>query len=218
LKYFLYVSDTKLDMLFSQIPLKIRQKIAADLHINLGIIKADIRRKTEPNRYDKLKLVVQYIERNFDVGTIDDPKEYFKGMLPMRWGPISHNGLETLVYFGGKTDRTVFGLGGSLPHVIGEKVGGSVPKGGSLSFSILDALHRSLDTPSMDKLQRKTIGWPSVDSDLFEVMRATLNMRGTEESLEFFAKRLLEGTVEDWSTHTTSHVLLGTPLYVALTG
>ncbi len=33
-------------------------------------------------------VVVNYIENNMDVGTIDQPKTYFKGSLPMSWGPL----------------------------------------------------------------------------------------------------------------------------------
>ena len=34
--------------------------------------------------YDKLDLVSSYLEKEGAVGTVDSPKQYFKGMLPMR--------------------------------------------------------------------------------------------------------------------------------------
>ena len=42
LKYYLYISDTKVDMLFPQIPGNILKKIGGELHINLGIFNVNL--------------------------------------------------------------------------------------------------------------------------------------------------------------------------------
>lgn len=83
MKYYVYISDTKVDMLYSQIPKKILDKIAVELGINLGIFSLTAKGKgnQEETRYEKLKLVVNYIENNMDVGTVDQPKAYFKGSI-----------------------------------------------------------------------------------------------------------------------------------------
>ena len=59
------------------------------------------------------------------IGTIDEPKEYFAGAMSMRWGScifpfVPQLTPSPLVYFGGTTETTVVGLGGSAKHVIGE--------------------------------------------------------------------------------------------------
>lgn len=45
-----------------------------------------------------------------------EPGQYVRGRLPMRWGPP---GAEQAVYFGGGTERTIVGLGGSGGHLLG---------------------------------------------------------------------------------------------------
>ena len=95
-------------MLYSQIPKKMLDKIAVELGINLGIFKGTAKGKgnQEETCYEKLMVVVNYIENNMDVGTIDQPKTYFKGSLPMRWGPLWRMGHEegkNLIYFGAET-------------------------------------------------------------------------------------------------------------------
>ena len=44
-KYYLYISDTKVDMLFAQIPRNILKKISADLNINLGVISVSLKER-----------------------------------------------------------------------------------------------------------------------------------------------------------------------------
>ena len=117
MKYYVYISDDKVDMLYSQIPKKMLDKIAVELGINLGIFSLTAKGKgnQEETCYEKLMVVVNYIENNMDVGTIDQPKTYFKGSLPMRWEPLWRDGHEegkNLIYFGAETAETIVGLGG----------------------------------------------------------------------------------------------------------
>ena len=122
-EYYIYISDTKVDMLFAQIPRNILKKITGDLKINLGVISLGLKeRKSEQTRFDKVKVVSNYIENHLDVGDVDNPKTYFKGTLPIRWGPLSDPS-SPLVYFGGRTEQTIFGLGGSAQHIIGQQKG-----------------------------------------------------------------------------------------------
>ena len=102
-------------MLFAQIPKNILKKISAELNINLGMVSVSLKEKqSEQTRFDKVNVVSNYINEHLDVGDIDSPKTYFKAAIPMRWvtePPGYGNGF---VYFGGKTQDTIFGLGGSV--------------------------------------------------------------------------------------------------------
>ena len=108
-------------MLYSQIPKKMRDRIAVELGINLGMFSLNVKGKENEEktplqtRIEKLRLVVNYIEKNMEVGTVDQPKTYFKGSLPMRWGlyRAQHLGQadKGIVYFGGETAETILGLG-----------------------------------------------------------------------------------------------------------
>src|SRR6185437_16072561 len=106
-------------MLYNQIPKNILNKISVDLNIDLKIINIHIKEKENlQTRSDKLNVVASYIEKDLDVGDVDHPKSYFKAAMPMRWGHM-FGGAQNFVYFAGETEETIFGLGGSLQHVIG---------------------------------------------------------------------------------------------------
>jgi hypothetical protein len=127
LKYYLYISDTKVDILFAQIPRNILKKISADLNINLGVVSVSLKEKqSEQTRYDKVKVVSDYIENHLDVGDVDHPQAYFKATVSMRWGELWYT-----VYFSGKTDQTDFGLGGSIKHILGKPNVKDIPENSS---------------------------------------------------------------------------------------
>ena len=120
MKYYIYISDTKVDMLFAQIPTNILKKITAELNINLGMVSVSLKeRQNEQTRFHKVEVVNNYINEHLEVGDIDNPKTYFKDTVPMMWGtlPVTPEGQGQLrknfVYFQGGTKQTKFGLGGS---------------------------------------------------------------------------------------------------------
>ena len=223
MKYYIYVSKTKIDMLYPQIPQGIKSKIAAELSIDLKLLKASLKREDPKDTlYSKLKIVVDYIENHMDVGSVDSPREYFKGVLPMCWGPHGQ-GLEPIdkgkvVYFGGWTDRTILGLGGSLKHVIGSTDAVSPDSSHSLTPFLLAALYEELKLRKLKRYYEDIMSDPKFREDrkareyytLLAVSESTRYIAGPMQHLEFLAKRLLEGEIENM------HVLLGTPIYVAL--
>jgi hypothetical protein len=234
MKYYVYISDTKVDMLYSQIPKKIRDKIAVELGINLGMFSVTVKGKENQEktpletRIEKLELVVRYIEDNMDVGTVEQPQAYFKGLLPMRWGPCSET--PDLVFFGCETEQTFLGLGGWLGHIIGNQSGESSTKLASSAtpfiISILTELELSTKQPKklnvlLEPWQAQFTGNSAKDNAKVLAMtrRAAKLMEGREENLEFFAKRLAEGTIDAQGLERageSDHVVLGTPLYVAM--
>ncbi len=125
LKYYIYVSTAKLDMLYGQVASSGKQTTSLDWSIDLKAFKANRKseREDEPDRDDKLKAVIEALEYSQLVGTVDEPKDYVMGTLPMRWGIYRDSGRPTdeppLVYFGGRTEETVFGFGGSTRHIEG---------------------------------------------------------------------------------------------------
>lgn len=131
LRYYLYVSDTKLDMLFEQIDPALRRRISAEIKVDLQLASLTLRRADHPHaaRMAKLRLVERYIDKHHHVGTIDKPgREYFRGTMPMQWGWLSHGydeksptgGLDT-AFFKGHEDSHIVMLAGSRRHVLGEQ-------------------------------------------------------------------------------------------------
>jgi len=155
----------------------------------------------------------------------------------MSWGPLEWDYRawiqSRVVWFGGRTDWTVVGLGGSGRHVLG-----SLPPDEATMHSSLPHLVRALlpggdfdgqvaekwldDIHAISKAEavkeRLALG-------LTELATKRVALTCPAQRLEFLARRLFSGPVggipeAQWlaaaegATQTT--VLLGTPLYVAL--
>jgi hypothetical protein len=146
---------------------------------------------------------VRYLDDFADVGTVDEPGQYFRGRMPMRWGPVG----PALVYFGGATERTVAGLGGAAGHLHGEK-GPAVAFAPSSLPGIVDGLRGVLAADG-------ATGQPEA---LAAAHLAHRQLRGTEQELEFVAKRLAYGPspYPELDPRPGMKVLVGSPLFVAL--
>jgi hypothetical protein len=212
MKYYIYISEAKVDMLYSQIPQKLLKKIASELNIDLNFGIASIgatvkQNQTEETRYSKLRLVVEYIEKNFKVGWVEAPGTYFKGSLLMDWGLLDNSKSEQpsyAVYFGGSTDRTLFGMIGSTHHLIGNR--SDAPKSNIVLYYTPNEIAKAL--ASETKLPQP------YDLSYF-VRDATPDKEEQVQQLEFLAKTLLyqkkrNEEDEGWN------ILLGSPIYVAL--
>lgn len=203
-RYYLYISDTKVDMLLPQIDPGFARQRESEVSVGLKVV-AGSRRVIEPSpeRVSRLDRVVEYLDEYGDVGTFDEPGPFFAGTLPMRM--LTSYG--DTVYFGGGTARTEVGIGGSMAHLLGAA---PPPAGavGSHMPGIIGALEQIVPTEPEDQ-------WPEPTDDtrtptLVRDVNSTL--RGPVQRVEVLAKRLFFGPVPE----TDTMALLGTPLYVAL--
>ncbi len=151
------------------------------------------------------------------------PRNIFAGRLSVRWGPYADSYFDkdaALVYFGGTTEDTILGLGGSAHHVIGSQ-GPAAPHSHSAMGQMIAYLRSQLGSPNESRIDRRS---PPDDRAtearevLMAVHLATTGMTGPAQTVEFVARRLMQG--ESPYPHRDSRsgmvVLLGTPLYVAL--
>ncbi len=235
IKHYIYISDMKVDMLYSQIDEKLLKKIAVELSIDLKPLGAGVgatfkRTQPEETRYSKLRLILEYIEKHFDIGWVDAPGAYFKGSLPMRWGPLtssrSMSNSPHAVYFVGSTNHTVPGMVGSAYHMIGSR--GEESRNAILFYTpgeILKALADEIELPKQVILDMyKSLELPLqekpleiADSIIKEIDRASGYSREKRYnsqfiSLEFLAKTYVYG---DSVVQSGKKILLGSPLYVA---
>jgi hypothetical protein len=215
LRYYVYVSDTKVDMLYAQIPSGARERLAAELKVDLKVLALSLsERPDQETRYSKVRLVSDYLVANAPVGTVDEPAEYFSGSMPMRWGNLGEAGSD-LVYFGGSQRNTVVGLGGSMRHVIGA-TGSSSSAGSSLTYGLAAALRGEVlrEEGELDEDESHDERWFTAHTSMIVMgmTSAVRRMGGPEERLEFLARRLLFDETEEAPTR----MLLGTPIYVAL--
>jgi len=120
MKYYIYISDAKVDMLFPQVPHDIKKKVATEWKMDLKVLSASRKTETETddNRIARLETVVDFIRQYGNVGSVDEPDQYIEDTLTMRWGPYGSS-QNPPVFFSGQTEGTLFGLGGSMQHLIG---------------------------------------------------------------------------------------------------
>ncbi|WP_410633186.1 DUF7019 family protein [Amycolatopsis sp. cmx-4-83] len=210
-QYYLYVSDSKVDMLLAQMAPGFAQKRTTEVSVNLKLFGGKQAREAPAGgeRTAKLQRVVRYLEEHGDLGTVEEPGQFFWGLLPMNWGPFPAE--PTLAYFGGTTGRTVVGLGGSGHHILG----GGAPAASGVPRSVMPSLLAGLRSdPGIGALTEaiKHEDDGAHKGALAAVQRANEAMPGPDQNLEFVAKRLLHGPSP---TGGGVDVLLGTPLYVA---
>lgn len=221
LRYYVYLSETKIEMLFGQIPRAARDDLSAEFKINLGVVSSSVQGRGRSTMQSQVLATEKYLSSEGMVGTVDEPAEFFEGSMTMRWGPIEDS---PAVLFVGSTDETIVGLGGSLQHVLG-----GTPQGGQLGYVsstpfLIAALRR--DVPSLapteaDRANMEALTYRGRDEAtlaLSMVAHAHQWMRNPEQRLTFLAKRLL------WSGNDSGlprsgkdgrALLLGTPVYVA---
>jgi hypothetical protein len=195
-KYYVYVSKSKISMLYPQ-------------------VGPDTVTRGDSNA--KLDAVLADLARAGRIGAIDEPKEYFAGAMPMRWGPCAFPYRPTpspLVYFGGATETTVVGLGGSAKHVIGEIGSGKAGLHSCLPYFILQ-LQKEMGESLPVAFEND-----APEQSLMAVYVATTRGKGPSQQLEFVAKRLAYGPFPakfiSKENREIRNVLVGTPLYVAI--
>lgn len=221
MKYYIYISDTKVDMLYPQIPKSILKQIASSLSIDLKLLGAEVTiggksSQSDETRYSKVQIVSEYIEKHLDVGSIDAPSTYFKGILPMQYGTFEREGVyEKTVYFGGITSHTTLGLGGSARHVIGNNSLNDLAD--TMPPSMLNGLYKALlyEAQVFEEVPSKPHSGFYSDNILYLVDYMTVQrLKGPKQQLEFLAKTLIQGSFS--SDPSLSHIALGTPIYVAI--
>lgn len=216
MKYYIYVSDTKVDMLFPQISRNTGERTAVELGVNLKIASAKrtVEHESQDSRINKLEAVCAHIREAEPVGSIDGPRAWCAGVLDMAWGPItSRNGSPTgIVYFAGSTQNTLFALGGSEKHLLGSTPGSGLDLG-SISFGLI---LRLLD---VTRLSDQPVP-PGDGKFFFSIIGASRLIQGPRQRLEFLARTLFHGeyveTRYGQEPVTYPHVHLATPIYVAL--
>ncbi|MDI5978239.1 DUF7019 family protein [Amycolatopsis magusensis] len=220
LRYYLYVSDAKLEMLFEQIDPALRRRISAEAKIDLKLASLALRRADHPHaaRMAKLQLVERYIDKHHHVGTIQEPgREYFRGSLPVQWGWLNHeddpygsNDTRDTVFFRGRDSSHMVVLAGSRQHVLGEQPAAEDRdlRAHSATPNILAVIAEHLSSnPKLGQrwrwlksLDPRTAGSEDVaaahdppEIGLREAARVTL--RGPAQHVEFLAVPIIHGPV-----------------------
>jgi hypothetical protein len=125
IKYYLYLSQGKVDMLWEQLSRNDVEKISAELKINIGIFSGGLKSEVkDKNLYAKLNVVLTFLKKRGVVGSLEKPLQFFKAILPMSWREVDFNQegsngrIVLFSGFNGKSNKVV-GLIGSAAHIIG---------------------------------------------------------------------------------------------------
>jgi uncharacterized protein DUF7019 len=215
-RYFVYVSDSKLNLIFEQIEDGERQRFSAEVKVDLKIVSVTLRPDSPPDtRLGKLRIVERYLEQEGKVGTVDDDTPYFRGMMQMHHGPLGSPETSNIQLFLARTrDRTV-ALAGSRKHVwgqqgmvqmqawsaidsitaaIGEHISAD-PELGETIKAIRRGRIKGVDEFGAAVLNPPHSALPSVD--LIWLIDPTGETEPPPaQNLEFLAKRLLDGEIE----------------------
>ncbi|MET7336043.1 SAVMC3_10250 family protein [Nonomuraea sp. NPDC005650] len=230
LRYYVYVSDNKLDMLYEQIDPALRKRISAEVKVDLKVASVTLQQAEQATaaRMTKLRMVERYIDTHCKVGGVSAPgREFFRGRMEMRWGWLERDAAtdrpSPVVLFCGLTDDDFVVLGGSRGHVLGQH-----PEDSSvalLGYSLFPGLVEMLG-PYVSQLQPKidddvrngSPQWRQERGDRYiwqalkAAEQATLN--GHLQHLDFLAVPLGEARAVGVDG-TPMHAVIGTPVYVA---
>ncbi len=213
LRYYVYISTTKVDMLFPQIPAAFLKGAEAELKINLGVVSTSIKGKGPEDAKElaaRVGVVEAYLKDQEDVGTVENPKRWIEGIARLRWGCVQEYASD-IAFFGGKIGGRTVALLGSSESVLGAPQMGSAnhaPFYYTLQFfnQMLKNRHfkegNLFDSPQMEGKEGK----PPYYSYPESIQIAYDALAGSEAILQFSALVL----------HTEKNLIVATPLYVAL--
>jgi hypothetical protein len=227
-KFYLYISDAKVEMLASQLRRGLGGRVASwNVDVSAGPAKIGAEgRSIDPTRYQQIEKITRHIRKHEDCGTIDAPGTFVFDRQSVRWGPFTSD--KRIVFFTGLTQKTVFALGGSSSYLLQapRREDSAYPSGGSAQWILQSALLRAFGHPENPNYQPAA---PDYDGALLAAvgsLAAAFEHRGRvpPTRVEFLAKRLVVGEPykgyydnyldEDFSAKDI--VFLGSPVYVAM--
>jgi uncharacterized protein DUF7019 len=218
MRYYMYISNAKVDMLFPQVPGAIQQKIATKFGFDLKFLQGSF--GTERSSFDslvaRLEAVEQHLMAGDDVGSPGDLTPWLQGVVDSRFLDIGDGALLFLV----DSTSSVLGLGGSAKHLVGATAGTPT----SIAHSFLHSLTRQLTFLTEKAPQHLLSGdeewlrryvalgvYQKFDAWISVMNWARLHPTSPVQRIRFLAKRLVTQFAGDGTGFT-----LATPLFVAM--
>ena len=213
MRYYRYLSKTKILMLADQLPAKSKKKVSAALGFDLGMLSGSISTERE-SIHSALPSLAEEIERHLDsqglVGSIESDSPWARSSAQL-W---LHEETYALAFCSVEISYPLICLGGSSQHLIGAPQGTSEPASGPEEIQDLmirfggqelDGSRFRRDEEAEIRRRRRSIG------DLVFHVVKEWGHTAMPVGVSFLAKRLLDGR-----TSRGLPVFVGTPLYVCL--
>jgi hypothetical protein len=201
LKYYIYISKTKVDMLYPQIPPDFLAAAEAEVKVHLGVISTGLKsRSPEPPKElaGRTGVLADYIRNHEDVGTPDAPQTWFQAVAQLRWGVVREYASD-IALFGGRVGARTVALLGSSESILGAAETSEAQH--APFYYTLRFFNGVLEGHAELARERPpNFSW----RDAVDIGLRTLPK--TEHQIEFLARVI----------HAEGDLLVGTPLYVAL--
>lgn len=223
MKYYVYISDTKIEMFYSQLANFEGQESQISLGVDLKIFKAEMKksRKSPNTKYTKLEAILKKLEDSDLVGEFDSNKPYIKGDLEMTWASFGDLN-SPITFWGCLSEEIALGLAGSRHHVLGAQPLDIAYSGSDTNAIATWFLQQLGDIPPEDQSEAWWLFRPnhySLDDKKVTgcIITALYDIRGSKNRFEFIAKVLHRGKfIGESDPSYENNVVLATPLYVAM--
>lgn len=232
MKYYVYISDTKIEMFYSQLANSEGQDSESSLGVDLKVFKAEVKksRKTPNTKYTKLEAILKELEDSDLIGEVSSNKPYIKGDLEMTWASFGELN-SPITFWGYLSEEIALGLAGSRHHVLGAQPQGMASSRSDTAAIASWFLQQLGDVPPKDQSEAMRLfrQYPVSlsDKDVTDyTFCAVYDIRGPKNRFEFIAKVLHRGKFiadpmlsDDNNESEPSYennVVLATPLYVAM--
>ena len=215
MKYYLYLSKSKIEMLAAQIPSSALKGVSAEFKANIGVLSSTVKAAEAPaadNVFSKTEAVAKHLKKLGKVGTISEPKLYVGGMLPMRWGTLWDYASD-LLFFSGESNGRHVALVGASASAIGAPL--RVESQHSLEYYSLRFLNGMLESKLVlaeDEPEQKSPEQHPRDhvSYMRAIGKATSQLPQEVQGVEFIARVLFVDQA------ATPGLIVATPLFAYL--
>ena len=233
MKYYVYVSESKINMLFEQIGRHEREDKSRSLEFDIKIFKGKFENSkgVPENKFTKLNAIIKRLEKEKLIGSVTENYPYIKGCIQMTWGTLAAPKLSEspISFWGHWSDNLTLALSGSKYHLLGEQRG-SCTDSGSSAPAILSWLVRELEILRTNFPHEYVSFWERADKGSEEIpdylsndhkiadtiFEAVKRMIGDKSKYEFIAKVLKRFHWKNMPAGQEGFIILATPLYVAL--
>lgn len=205
LRYYVYISQSKLDVLIPQLPESRLRALTADIRINTGVVSAGVATSgtaASPELAAKAGVLTDYLEKQQGwVGSLADPGRYVRDVASLRHGVMQDYAAD-LAVFAGVVNGLKLALIGSPASLIGAAAAAEANH--SVNYYLLRFLSDAAESlPSEEDLShddRERFG-RAIDRALSVGLSLPAKL-----NLEFLAKPLFR----------SDGMLVATPIWVAL--
>jgi len=121
LKYYVYISETKVSMLYPQIPSAFLSTAEAELKVNLGVVSTGLKSRSPEQTKElagRVGVLAAYLRKHEKIGTLDEPQTWFQAVADLHWGVVTEYASD-IAFFGGRVGDRTLALLGSSESIVG---------------------------------------------------------------------------------------------------